>query len=116
MVHDNGFFATSDDVHHDFETKNSLMSVSKHKDRFFDVSGHGIVFVNAIGSMIRHELKQGERWSVEEGHVVAWNGRQTDKSKEFSKHIYMFEGPGTLITQVMARVQLHLCNHFYGIF
>ncbi|CAF0770946.1 unnamed protein product [Adineta steineri] len=36
------------------------------------VSGTGIVFVTSLGAIIQRQLKQGEQWIVDNGHLVAW--------------------------------------------
>ncbi|CAF3795040.1 unnamed protein product [Adineta steineri] len=36
------------------------------------LSGTGIVFVTSLGAIIQRQLKQGEQWIVDNGHLVAW--------------------------------------------
>lgn len=100
MIGTNGLVAMSDDVSHNIESKNISTGLFHRADRFFNISGNGIFFVNSIGSMIERQLKRDERWTVRADHLVACNCRLVEHSKEFSKDIYIFEGPGTLITQV----------------
>ncbi|KIO20277.1 hypothetical protein M407DRAFT_30069 [Tulasnella calospora MUT 4182] len=39
---------------------------------FTEVTGHGILFVQSLGAIIKRELQQGEEWLVVNGHLVAW--------------------------------------------
>ncbi|CAF1199379.1 unnamed protein product [Adineta steineri] len=36
------------------------------------LSGVGIVFVTSLGAIIQRQLRQGEQWIVDNGHLVAW--------------------------------------------
>ena len=35
-------------------------------------SGTGIIFVTSLGAIIQRQLRQGEQWIVDNGHLVAW--------------------------------------------
>ncbi|CAF0819500.1 unnamed protein product, partial [Didymodactylos carnosus] len=37
------------------------------------ISGTGILFVTSLGAIIQRQLRQGEQWIVDNGHLVAWN-------------------------------------------
>lgn len=79
MVCANDFLAVSDGVFNNIEGKEALISVFTRADRFVEASEIRIVLVNSLGSVIE---------------------RQDKRSREFSKHIYVFEGSDRLITQV----------------
>lgn len=95
-----------DDLHPHIESHMSTGQYLTKTDRFFEVSGNGIVFVNSIGSIIQRELKRDEQWTVRPDHFVASNCRLTTRSTIASKSIYIFEGPGILILQVQLRISL----------
>lgn len=39
----------------------------------FKVSGTGIMWINSFGAVIRKDMVEGERYIVDNGHLVAWN-------------------------------------------
>lgn len=100
MIGANGLVAMTDDVHSRITSQTSMELNPTKKDRFFEVSGNGILFVNSIGSIIQRELKRGEQWTVRPDHFVASNCRLIKQSIISSKSIYVFEGPGILMLQV----------------
>ena len=99
MIGLNGLVATSDDVFNDIETRCTMRSILNQTDRFFEVSGNGVLFVNSIGSIIQRQLKRDERWTVRTDHLVACDCQLVEQSRELSKATYIFEGPGVLILQ-----------------
>lgn len=36
------------------------------------VSGTGVLFVTSLGAIVQRQLRQGEQWIVDNGHLVAW--------------------------------------------
>ncbi|CAF4692258.1 unnamed protein product, partial [Rotaria sp. Silwood2] len=73
------------------------------------VSGVGVLFVTSLGAIVQRNLKQGEQWIVDNGHLVAWtcpytiersgggfiSGRHADEGL-----VCRFTGPGTILIQV----------------
>lgn len=37
-----------------------------------EVTGTGTLFVQSLGAIMKRELRQGEEWVVDNGHLVAW--------------------------------------------
>ena len=99
MIGLNGLVATSDDVFNDIETRCTMRSILNQTDRFFEVSGNGVLFVNSSGSIIQRQLKRDERWTVRTDHLVACDCQLVEQSRELSKAMYIFEGPSILILQ-----------------
>jgi uncharacterized protein (TIGR00266 family) len=72
------------------------------------ISGTGIVFVTSLGAIIQRQLKQGEQWIVDNGHLVAWNCsysiERTGGGLISGMHageglVCRFTGPGTVFIQ-----------------
>ncbi len=73
------------------------------------VSGVGIIFVTSLGAIVQRQLKQGEQWIVDNGHLVAWNCpysiERTGGGIISGMHageglVCRFTGPGTVFIQV----------------
>jgi uncharacterized protein (AIM24 family) len=73
------------------------------------VSGVGILFVTSLGAIVQRNLKQGEQWIVDNGHLVAWNCPYTIERSGggliSGMHageglVCRFTGPGTIFIQV----------------
>ncbi|KAA8565181.1 hypothetical protein EYC84_010920 [Monilinia fructicola] len=39
----------------------------------YKISGVGLLWISSLGAIIRKDLKEGERYIVDNGHLVAWN-------------------------------------------
>jgi uncharacterized protein (AIM24 family) len=100
MIGINGLVAMDNDLHNCIKSHLTTQLNPAKKDRFFEVSGNGVVFVNSVGSIIRRELEQDEQWTVRPDHLVASNCRLIQQSIISAKSIYIFEGPGILMLQV----------------
>ncbi len=73
------------------------------------VSGTGIIFVTSLGAIVQRQLKQGEQWIVDNGHLVAWNcpyaieragGGIISGMHAGEGLVCRFTGPGTVFIQV----------------
>lgn len=73
------------------------------------VSGTGVVFVTSLGAIIQRNLRQGEQWIVDNGHLVAWNcpyaiersgGGIMSGAAAGEGLVCRFTGPGTVFIQV----------------
>jgi uncharacterized protein (AIM24 family) len=73
------------------------------------VSGMGIIFVASLGAIVQRQLRQGEQWIVDNGHLVAWNcpytieragGGLMSGIHAGEGLVCRFTGPGTVFIQV----------------
>jgi uncharacterized protein (AIM24 family) len=73
------------------------------------VSGTGIIFVSSLGAIVQRQLRQGEQWIVDNGHLVAWNcpyaiersgGGLMSGMHAGEGLVCRFTGPGTVFIQV----------------
>lgn len=80
------------------------------------VSGTGVIFVSSLGAIVQRQLRQGEQWIVDNGHLVAWNctysiersgGGIMSGMHAGEGLVCRFTGPGTVFIQVMKK---KLCN------
>jgi uncharacterized protein (AIM24 family) len=39
----------------------------------YKMSGNGLLWITSLGAIIRKDLVEGERYIVDNGHLVAWN-------------------------------------------
>jgi uncharacterized protein (AIM24 family) len=88
------------------------------------VSGTGIIFVTSLGAIIQRQLRQGEQWIVDNGHLVAWNCayaiERTGGGLISGMHageglVCRFTGPGTVFIQVKIN-KTFLFNHNFASF
>ncbi|UJR29252.1 hypothetical protein I4U23_010466 [Adineta vaga] len=72
------------------------------------ISGVGILFVTSLGAIIQRNLKDGEQWIVDNGHLVAWNcpysiersgGGIMSGMHAGEGLVCRFTGPGTVFIQ-----------------
>lgn len=75
----------------------------------YKMSGTGIMWVTSFGAIIRKDLVDGERYIVDNGHLVAWNTKyvlECATSGGFISNmasdeglVCKFTGPGTVFIQ-----------------
>ena len=79
------------------------------------VSGTGIIFVTSLGAITRQDLREGEQWIVDNGHLVAWNcpysmersgGGIISGMRAGEGLVCRFTGPGTIFLQVIIFLSL----------
>lgn len=79
------------------------------------VSGVGIMFVTSLGAIVRRDLRHGEQWIVDNGHLVAWNcpysiertgGSILSGIYSSEGFVCRFTGPGTVLIQVNERISV----------
>lgn len=72
------------------------------------IQGTGILFVTSLGAIIQRDLRQGEQWIVDNGHLVAWNCPYTIERSgggimsgihAGEGLVCRFTGPGTVFIQ-----------------
>ncbi len=75
-----------------------------------DVSGTGLLLLSSFGAIHRKTLKQGERYVVDTGHLVAWEAQMQYQLRKAAKSFFKsflsgegyvaeFQGPGELLIQ-----------------
>ncbi|KAG9018239.1 hypothetical protein FRB90_011808 [Tulasnella sp. 427] len=74
-----------------------------------EVTGQGILFVQSLGAITKRELRAGEEWVVDNGHLVAWTadykierikgGGFISRSATEEGYVCRFTGPGTIYIQ-----------------
>jgi len=75
----------------------------------YKISGIGIFWVTSLGAIIRKDLQDGEKYIVDNGHLVAWNtkyilervasGGLVSNFSSGEGLVCKFTGPGTLFIQ-----------------
>ncbi len=75
------------------------------------VSGTGLLLVSSFGAIHRKNLRQGEQYVVDTGHLVAWEGRMQYQTRKAAKSGFFrsflsgeglvaeFQGPGEILIQ-----------------
>lgn len=75
------------------------------------LQGNGVFFAQSIGAIIKRDLRPGEQWIVDNGHLVAWSASysmeriNTAGGGFLSGHhtgegmVCRFTGPGTVYIQ-----------------
>src|ERR1700712_761834 len=75
----------------------------------YKISGNGILWITSLGAIIRKDLVEGERYIVDNGHLVAWNtkyilervarGGIISGLSSGEGLVCKFTGPGTVFMQ-----------------
>lgn len=75
----------------------------------YKISGNGILWITSLGAIIRKDLAEGERYIVDNGHLVAWNtkyilervasGGIISGLSSGEGLVCKFTGPGTVFMQ-----------------
>lgn len=74
------------------------------------VSGNGLLLVSSFGAIHRKTLRPGERYVVDSGHLVAWEGQMQYQLRKATKSFFRsflsgegvvaeFSGPGEILIQ-----------------
>ncbi len=105
-----GFLAMTDGVIKETKSQGFGKGMFSGEGFFIDrISGVGILFVASLGAIVQRNLKQGEQWIVDNGHLVAWNCPYTIERSGgglmSGMHageglVCRFTGPGTIFIQV----------------
>ncbi|CAF1445580.1 unnamed protein product [Didymodactylos carnosus] len=68
-----GFLAMTDGVIKDTKSQGFGKAMFSGEGLFVHrISGVGILFVTSLGAIIQKQLRPGEQWIVDNGHLVAW--------------------------------------------
>ncbi|CAF1312032.1 unnamed protein product [Rotaria sordida] len=104
-----GFLAMTDGVIKDTKSQGLGKGLFSGEGFFVNrISGVGSFFVTSIGAIVQRNLKEGEQWIVDNGHLVAWtcpytlersgggfiSGRHADEGL-----VCRFTGPGIVLIQ-----------------
>jgi uncharacterized protein (TIGR00266 family) len=75
----------------------------------YKISGTGVLWIASLGAIIRKDLQEGERYIVDNGHLVAWNtkyilervasGGIVSALSSGEGLVCKFTGPGTVFLQ-----------------
>jgi len=105
-----GFLAMTHGVVKDIKSQGFGKGMFSGEGFFINrISGVGILFVTSLGAIVQRNLKQGEQWIVDNGHLVAWNCPYTIERSGgglmSGMHageglVCRFTGPGTIFIQV----------------
>ncbi|CAF1252507.1 unnamed protein product [Rotaria sp. Silwood1] len=104
-----GFLAMTDGVVKDTKSQGLGKGLFSGEGFFINrISGVGIFFVTSLGAIVQRNLKEGEQWIVDNGHLVAWTCSYTIErsgggfiSGMHAKEglVCRFTGPGTILIQ-----------------
>ncbi|CAF1667307.1 unnamed protein product [Adineta ricciae] len=104
-----GFLAMTDGVVKETKSQGLGKGMFSGEGFFVNrVSGVGILFVTSLGAIIQRNLRDGEQWIVDNGHLVAWNcpysiersgGGIMSGMHAGEGLVCRFTGPGTVLIQ-----------------
>jgi len=73
LGHD-AFLACTQGVHKEAKSQGLAKAVFSGEGFFvYKITGQGLLWVSSFGAIIRKELQDGEKYVVDNGHLVAWN-------------------------------------------
>jgi uncharacterized protein (AIM24 family) len=111
-----GFLAMTEGVVKDTKSQGFGKGLYSGEGFFVNrISGVGILFVTSLGAIVQRNLKQGEQWIVDNGHLVAWNcpysiersgGGLLSGMHAGEGLVCRFTGPGTIFIQVNIRKRI----------
>jgi uncharacterized protein (AIM24 family) len=68
-----GFLAMTDGVVKETKSQGFGKAMFSGEGLFVHrISGVGTLFVTSLGAIVQRQLRQGEQWIVDNGHLVAW--------------------------------------------
>ncbi|KAI4851672.1 DUF124-domain-containing protein [Aureobasidium sp. EXF-8846] len=81
----------------------------------YKVSGIGIMWISSLGAIIRKDLQEGEKYIIDNGHLVAWNAKYVlervasggiiSNLSASEGLVCKFTGPGTVFMQTRNPVE-----------
>ncbi|KAI1007702.1 hypothetical protein K3495_g529 [Podosphaera aphanis] len=104
------FLACTQGVNKEFKRQGIGKAMFSGEGLFiFKISGHGILWISSFGAIIRKDLLDGEKYIVDNGHLVAWNtkyvlervssGGIISGLSSGEGLVCKFSGPGTIFMQ-----------------
>lgn len=68
------FLAMTDKVIKEFKSQNISKVMFSGEGWFtYRISGQGLFWISSFGAIIRKDLQAGEKYIIDNGHLVAWN-------------------------------------------
>ncbi|KAF2403942.1 DUF124-domain-containing protein [Trichodelitschia bisporula] len=68
------FLACTEKVHKDFKSQGISKAMFSGEGWWtYRISGAGILWISSLGAIIRKDIDAGEKYIVDNGHLVAWN-------------------------------------------
>lgn len=69
-----GFLACTQGVVKEYKSQGLSKGLFSGEGFFvYRMTGHGLVWMTSFGAILRKDLKEGEKYVVDNGHLVAWN-------------------------------------------
>lgn len=110
------FLACTQDIVRDYKRQGIGKAMFSGEGLFvYNISGNGLLFISSFGAIIRKDLADGEKYLVDNGHLVAWNMKYTLERvssggiiSNFSSGeglVCKFTGPGTVFLQSRSPVR-----------
>ncbi|RKF60731.1 hypothetical protein OnM2_048066 [Erysiphe neolycopersici] len=104
------FLACTQDINRDYKRQGIGKAMFSGEGLFvYKITGNGLLFISSFGAIIRKDLADGEKYFVDNGHLVAWNMKYTLERvssggmiSNFSSGeglVCKFTGPGTVFLQ-----------------
>ncbi|POS84693.1 DUF124-domain-containing protein [Erysiphe pulchra] len=68
------FLACTQDIIRDYKRQGVGKAIFSGEGLFvYKISGNGIIFISSFGAIIRKDLADGEKYIIDNGHLMAWN-------------------------------------------
>ncbi|KAL1310634.1 hypothetical protein AAFC00_000905 [Neodothiora populina] len=109
-VSKDGFLASTQGVIKDYKAQSISKAMFSGEGLFvYKVSGTGLLWISSLGAIIRKDLQDGEKYIIDNGHLVAWNcsyimervasGGIISNFSAGEGLVCKFTGPGTVFMQ-----------------
>ncbi|KAF2091891.1 DUF124-domain-containing protein [Saccharata proteae CBS 121410] len=104
------FLAATQGVVKDYKSQGIAKAMFSGEGLFvYKISGQGIMWISSFGAIVRKDLQEGEKYIVDNGHLVAWNckyvlervasGGIVSGITSGEGLVCKFTGPGTIFIQ-----------------
>jgi len=68
------FLACTERVHKEYKSQGFGKAMFSGEGLFtYRISGNGLLWITSLGAIIRKDLQAGEKYIIDNGHLVAWN-------------------------------------------
>ncbi|RKF58447.1 Uncharacterized protein OnM2_067050 [Erysiphe neolycopersici] len=68
------FLACTQDIIKDYKRQGMVKAIFSGEGLFvYKISGNGLIFMSSFGAIIRKDLADGEKYIIDNGHLLAWN-------------------------------------------
>ncbi|OBW68557.1 MAG: Isocitrate lyase [Aureobasidium pullulans] len=110
------FLASTQGVVKDYKAQGLTKAMFSGEGFFvYKVSGIGIMWISSLGAIIRKDLQVGEKYIIDNGHLVAWNAKYVleriasggiiSNLSASEGLVCKFTGPGTVFMQTRNPVE-----------